>query len=300
MGYYTNGVASQIVSVPAATGNAAIDAVNINAALVSAGVGGTVIFPRNQTYIVGGKGAQVYTSIPPAIIDLNGSTIKVRSEVTAATTSAVVNSGATTIPLQTGQGALFQAGDSVAIFAATYAGVAFACNITVNSISADTLNVSAIAFNLGSTLASGSIVQHDNTCMYLQGSTSTLTGLPRTTVKNGIFDGNLTARLANGLRQSWSGNPLLHLIADSYQISDNIFKNGPCDGVLTAATPFLKASGNHLENVFGNGMHIGGHSNCIHESERHHGGQLFADSWQQYHIVAVHCAGRSNRAKRIT
>jgi len=245
--------------VAPATGVPATDAAAIIAAFVAAN-GGRVEFPSGQTYVVGGKGAQVvYFGTLPSLIDLRGSTIQVRPEVTAATTSAGVSAGATSIPLQAGQGALFQAGDYVSLHSSAYSGLAFASGIPVSAVVGDTLTVPAITFDSSATsVTSGAFVQHDNACMYLQGSASTLTGVAPLTIRNGMFDGNGAARIANGLRQAWSCHSMLHVSGISLRLLNNTFKNAPCDTVLLASAPFFKAIKNHVENGFGNGFHIGG------------------------------------------
>jgi Right handed beta helix region len=250
-------VTGATVSVPSATGVAATDAANITAALV-AGAAGKVVFPAGQTYVIGGKASQVtIANNLPAIIEGNGSTIQTTSAVTAATLSATASAGVTSLVLQPGQGILFAVGDRITLNAAAYATATYA-RATVASITGDTLGIAALSMDAGTTLAAGSFVQHDNNILLQQTGSIALTGLPNCLIRGLIFDGNIAARVSNGLRQSYTGNMLLQPVQVSMTVEACTFKNAPCDAIEGSAMPFFKLRNCHFENIFGNGCHPGG------------------------------------------
>jgi parallel beta-helix repeat protein len=251
------GLTGATVYAKAATGDPFIDAASLNAALLAA-AGGVMRLPAGQTYVIGGKASQVLVnSAPPILIDGSGSTIQVTSAVVAATLSATASAGSTALVLQAGQGVLFAAGDRITLNAAAYATATYA-RATVASVTGDTLNIAALTMDAGTTLAAGSFVQHDNNLYIQQTGSIALTALPNTTLRNIVFDGNSTARIANGLRQSYSGNMLLQPVQVAMTIDNCTFKNAPCDAVEGSALPFFKVRNSHFENVFGNGIHPGG------------------------------------------
>lgn len=257
---------TSVTYVAPATGVAATDVANINAALVAAGNNGTVRLSTG-IYSYGYKAGQIVAATAdrlPALVDLNGATLKHCGLVSTATTTASYSAsgGHQTISLNAGGAANFAVGDRIVFWSSTYAGGAVSniSNVVSVSTQTDQIVINALSFLTGAATGVGAFVQHDDAIYCQNYSVVSRSSTASTIFANGRIDGNASARLSAStpMRQSWASNQLIIFGAAMVTLRDVVFVNAPCDAVAFNYAPYLKVTGCHFENVYGNGCHPGG------------------------------------------
>lgn len=251
---------SNAVIVSPATGNDVTDSANIKNSIASAGNGGIVLFPPGQTYRSTGKGGHVGSAtVTPAVIDLNGSTIKLTDTVSSTTTTQIVNStGAQNITVT--DGTAFTAGEKVLIRATDYSAWT---NAYVNSVNGNTINATVSTFGLGASIPSGGIITRDDSCLRFDD-----TGVDQLPIKvtNGVFDGNVAVRsVAAGYTLTWYTASLLSFWHKKNAVASFCtFQNaGAGWGLDFEYTPYAKTLACHFENLVGSGIQYGGDTTTV-------------------------------------
>lgn len=242
-----------ISPVPSPSGTAVGDTAAINAAFAKAGNGGTVRFPAGKTYLVGERCAGWPGSASgavPALVDLNGSTIKLNPTVVKSTTTATATTGTTSVPVATGHGADFCAGDWV-LLRDVYANKIYSYPAKVTAVSSDTLAVTAISMASGITVPSGGVIERVDAPLYIAAG-----GLP-VRVTSGTVDGNLSNRSTQS--QVWSYGDLLVVQGASRANVDHMhFLNGAVSGLGLDDSSYTAVTESHFENLAGIGLWPGG------------------------------------------
>ena len=252
---------SGAVYVAEATGTAATDTAAINAAITAAGTGGVVIFPPEQTYIV--EKSPGSTTVIPRIIDGNGSTIKLRSEVTT-TTTTTVNGSSTQATLTDASG--IDIGDTIYFSQ----GTSFSYGYEVlTKPGSEVVTFNANAFASGTEVTNtGDVVVLDQ-CLRFDfptlGEDADASAAPME-IKNLTFDGNLAGRTTG---RRWNLPSGLKIFGDSAGSTTGwawvhhcIFQNIPTQGFVCDDVPFVRCSDNHFKNIIGSGYNQGGHGYC--------------------------------------
>ncbi|MFT5766754.1 MAG: hypothetical protein ACI9DH_000573 [Halioglobus sp.] len=253
---------STAVIVADAVGTAAEDLAAINAAIVAAGTGGLVEFPPNQTYVV--KNSPGSSTIIPRIINGNGSTIKVRAEVTT-TITTTVNASSTEATLT--DSSAIAVGEEIFLSQ----GTAFTYGIVVqtNNTGTGVITFSNPNFGSGTQITTGGNAVVDDKCLdflWPAASADAVAADAPMEIKNITFDGNVTNR-ATGNR--WNRDTGLTLTGDGAGDSTGwawvhhcIFQNMSTNGVTVDDVGFFRIVDNHFENIKGSGIHMGGSGFC--------------------------------------
>jgi hypothetical protein len=244
---------STAVIVADAVGTAPEDTAAINAAFTTAGTGGVISFPPNQTYRT--QGLPGSATIQPRLIHGNGSVIKLRDEVasTIAAGSGPYSAGATAIVLTSASD--FAAGDKIVIAS----GTTRTNPVTINSIATNTLTLAGggLVFETGTSVTAADPVSTSDSCLHIEISSEgdvEITGL--------VFDGNKANRATN---RAYHHSKLLSVNGDggpayfpAFWVHHNVFRNAPCDSFGTNDLAYLKVTDNHFKDGFGSGFHPGG------------------------------------------
>ena len=246
----------QYIAAPPATGVSLLDTANINAAIALAGNGGIVSFPPNQIYMI--RNFAGSTTVIPAKLLGNGSTLKLDAVVYTTIAGGTVSTGTTSLAVA--NGAVFNVGDSIAL---TDGAGNFTNPTTITGISGNTLTVAAISLSAGTSLTTGATVLRNDRCLFFQWPAAT--NNLELEICNFILDGNSANRT---IGQQWTNQQIMEFqgyagYTSAIWAHHNVLQNGPCDGLAVNDVSYLKIQDNHCQNIWGSGTHPGGSGNTF-------------------------------------
>ncbi len=226
----------------------------IQTAIEAAGVGGTVIFSKNQTYLIGG-------AVWPRegqTIDLNGAILKRIDQIaTTSTASISIGAGPTDIPLADATG--FEVGMDVIAWETgnNTPEVGGHKIIAKNGNTITVVGYWANAMPSGANIATGGkLISNED--LYPD-SDSQPQGI---IVRNGVLDGN---KANNPAGRFWETMTAAHIKSHHGRFEDLEVKNSPGNGLVISGDSFVM-SGSYVHDTENNGIIIDGDGTDDHIS----------------------------------